>query len=573
LTDKAFREKYLSVKVTNVIVTALWSVFFLSLVFLIDVKLSRYKLAGMNLSLLSLLGIWVLSDLEVIKDLRRKPLIAAVIVWVLTVSVFYVFSPDKPTAYSQWQRIIFSAAAFISAYRVFPDRNKNLLLNIIILSAAVISLYGLLQKTGGVWIVRVPEMERIYATFGNPNFFASFLIGLIPLTAAYTVQKVRIWKAAALVLMLLALYHTGTRGAWAGLLGSGLLWWFVKERKKRRMLVTFLFFMIISGCIYLTRNVWLRQLDRLLIWRDTIGMFIKNPLFGVGLGEFHNVFPSYASDALLRVFPRGKFIVNYAHNEFLEILSETGIAGFGFYIWFLAAFYYSALRAAGKSSLRMGALCGVTAILIQSGVSVNMRFAVASIWAFFLMGFSVRSREDIKLPSGSAGKTAAAGVFFLLLLWGKQVIDPLIAHKKLSAEVDFFDTEREYSEQELKQIIEKQPGNADAYYKLGWIQAKNKEFQQAISNFKKAVAIDDSLVGVYNNLGNIYFTMGNRQEAAKYYIEAIKRRPSLIDPHFNLGVIYYYQGMLEEATREFNIVLKLDPDNYKAKIMLKKMVE
>lgn len=305
-------------------------------------------------------------------------------------------------------------------------------------------------------------------------------------------------------------------------------------------------------------------------------MSALNPVFGVGLGEFYSEFPSYASPELLKIFPQGKFIVNYTHNEFLEVLAETGLIGFGIYIWFLSLFYYTAICLTKKNLIKIGAICGVTAILIHSAVSVNMRFAVSSIWVFFLMGLVLGrgGRINSRVLSLSYKKLFPASIFFVFLIfWGKKVVDPLVSHHKLISEVDFFDTEREYSRQELIKIIEEQPGKAIAYYKLGWIQAKDKEFKLAAENFKKAISIDDSLVGAYNNLGNIYYTIGQREPAIKFYNEAIKRNPKLTDAHFNLGYIYYYQGRLKKASREFNIVLKQDPENYKAKLMLKKMVE
>jgi hypothetical protein len=63
-----------------------------------------------------------------------------------------------------------------------------------------------------------------------------------------------------------------------------------------------------------------------MIWRDTLKMTAANPVFGIGLGEFHNEFPAYASRDLLEILPMGKFIVNYAIRvkytfiEFIETL-------------------------------------------------------------------------------------------------------------------------------------------------------------------------------------------------------------------------------------------------------------
>lgn len=530
----------------------------------------------MELSILALVGLWFWKQKQEIKTVLFNPLLSGLIIIGLTFSGYYLFSDNQATAYGQWERIIFSCLAFFVSYRILPNRYRNILLNILIVFGGLISMYGILQKTGGVGFLQVPKMDRVYGTFGNPNFFGSFLIGLIPITTAVSVKYKKTWSFIFTIIMLIALYFTKTRGAWLGLLGSGFIWWILWGRNKTGKKVSLGILIIICIFAYLTRGVWVRQTQRLLIWRDTLKMISENPVFGVGLGVFHSEFPSYASSELLKILPPGKFIVNYAHNEFLEIFSEVGIFGFGIYLWFLVVYFVSGFKAGKKNSITKGMVCGAAAVLIHSSVSVNMRFGVSSIWVFCIMGLTfgfISEKKEKGLPIDFKNILLAIAFFFLLGLWSRTVIEPLVSQKKLSKEVDFFDQTREYDIKDLEKIIEQDPGNAKAYYKLAWIYAKEKKFKKAIENFKKTISLDESLVGAYNNLGNIYYTMGKRQKAVKYYNQALKRNPNLVDAHFNLGYIYYYQGKLKQATKEFNTVLKLDPDNYKAKIMLDKMVQ
>ncbi len=51
-------------------------------------------------------------------------------------------------------------------------------------------------------------------------------------------------------------------------------------------------------------------------------MFVAHPFLGSGFGTFATAFPRY------RVFYDG-FIVNNAHDDYLELLLETGLAVFG----------------------------------------------------------------------------------------------------------------------------------------------------------------------------------------------------------------------------------------------------
>ncbi len=568
-------------KTLTALIKVAWLIFFTSLVFLVDVKLIRYKLIGVELSLLLLFLLWFIKEYRKISEIIKEAVVLPFIALAVFYTFAYLFSPAGAAAYPEWQRMLFGVVAYILAYRLFFFCGADFLIGYITAIGGLVSLYGLLQVSGGIWILQVPKLGRIFATFGNPNFFASFLIGLIPVAAAFFIKKKRIWKFIALLFMVFALYYTKTRGAWMGITGAAILWYFAYGRKKIPSYAV----VIIAGLIilfgFIKRDELNRDTQRLLIWKDSLKMAADNPVSGVGIGNYHNEFPAYASKELLKIIPQGKFIVNYAHNEFIDIFAETGITGFGIYIWLLATFFILNLKYGSGGYIKQGAFLGATAIIIHSFVSVNMRFTISSLWAFFLMGLSVgdiagkyREKKEKINRYHKSYKVIAVILFALLLFfWARAVLTPLFSHKKLLGETDFFDTEREYSKRELKKLIESKPQNALIYYKLGWIQAKDREFQPAIKNFKKAIKLDDSLTGAFNNLGNIYFTLGKRNDAAKYYIEALKRNPAMPDAHFNLGYIYYYQGRLKEATREFNKVLKLDPENYKAKMMLDKMVQ
>ncbi|MGM0441209.1 MAG: tetratricopeptide repeat protein [Elusimicrobiota bacterium] len=553
-----------------------WLIFFFSLIFLADVKLARYKLTGMYLSIMLIFGGWIFFRFNRLKKIYSDTLLWPVISLFLLYTVFYLVSDNRPSAYGEWQRILFSLLAFITAYKTFPRDKK--ILEILVIMGGLIGLYGVLQRYGGVGYLKVPKMGRVHATFGNPNFFGSFLIGCIPLSGVlFLKNKKKIWLLASLVAMVTALYFTGTRGAWLGIMGALLLWYIVWGKNRVSKWPSVLIILGIIIFAFVSRNQWMRDTHRLLIWRDTVKMGLENPFTGVGIGEFHLEFPEYASGELRKVYPPGSFIVNYVHNEFLEIFAETGIVGLGLYLWFLVIFYIAVLKSTEPGDyISKSLLCGVTAILIHSTVSVNMRFAVSSIWVFTLMGIVSGWEREASEFSFSLNRIKAVTtlvILGLLVFWSQKVIRPLILKRRQDNKVSFFDTAREYSRQELREIIKRDSENPLAYYKLGWILAKEKKFKRAIKNFKKAVELDGTLTGAYNNMGNIYYTVGQQNRAIKYYKKALEQNPDLVDAHFNLGYIYYHRGRLKEAARKFEKVLKLDPDNNKARLMIDKMVQ
>ena len=66
------------------------------------------------------------------------------------------------------------------------------------------------------------------------------------------------------------------------------------------------------------------------IWLASLQMFRDFPIFGVGLGAWPDLFPRYKSPPWIPYFYRE------AHNDYVELLAETGVIGFGllaFFFW------------------------------------------------------------------------------------------------------------------------------------------------------------------------------------------------------------------------------------------------
>ena len=72
------------------------------------------------------------------------------------------------------------------------------------------------------------------------------------------------------------------------------------------------------------------------MWKDTLGLIKDFPVFGVGLGNYSYVFPKY------RTFIYHARLLRYAHNDYLQLISEMGMFGgvfiAGFFIWYFRRF-------------------------------------------------------------------------------------------------------------------------------------------------------------------------------------------------------------------------------------------
>src|SRR5208282_2208003 len=111
---------------------------------------------------------------------------------------------------------------------------------------------------------------------------------------------------------------------------------------------------------------------RLTIDRDCLRMLAQRPFLGWGLGAFPIVYPEFRSFYTM-------FFVNHAHNDYLQLLVETGLAGFSIASWFLVLVFR---QAAGKlknwtenasGAMTVAALLGCVGILVHSFLDFNLQ--------------------------------------------------------------------------------------------------------------------------------------------------------------------------------------------------------
>ncbi len=111
---------------------------------------------------------------------------------------------------------------------------------------------------------------------------------------------------------------------------------------------------------------------RLTIDRDCLRMLREKPFLGWGLGTFPVVYPQFRSFYT-------SFFVNQAHNDYLQLLVETGIAGFAIALWFQVLTFRRAWAKLENwtetvnGTLTVAALLGCIGILVHSFLDFNLQ--------------------------------------------------------------------------------------------------------------------------------------------------------------------------------------------------------
>lgn len=201
----------------------------------------------------------------------------------------------------------------------------------------VTSVYAVYQGLAG--------MSRANGFYGHPMTLGGWLCIFLPLLLIEFFEKKLLkqyhWLAGlAFCICSAGLVFNATRGAWLAVaIVCGLLLIYYMLKSKRNVVIGALFIILIS-VVLVNNTKFMHRLDtiddfdkyqsnteRILIWQSAWNMFKDHPILGVGLGQYtENYQKKYIS-------PQAKEPnLTHAHNNFIQMLAENGIVGFGGFI-------------------------------------------------------------------------------------------------------------------------------------------------------------------------------------------------------------------------------------------------
>lgn len=255
--------------------------------------------------------------------------------------------------------LVYYFGLFYIALRIFDRNQFQKLLNIALLSYLLVLFCAFLQKIG--LFGSVPD--RVFGTFGQPNWLGSFIVLFLPLVVhkyVFTKSIERyIWLFTAM-LGVLVLWFTFSISSFVALfiavlsylvfnrklLGKNL--YFIGSTFLGLLMFLLIFFpgLFVSklydgyNSLFDTSSVYKVSdpgVIRLNVWRGTWQMITDNPknfLVGIGSENFAYEFSKFRSPNL-NYSSEWSFIINKPHNYFLELWAEGGIITLVTYLFFV----------------------------------------------------------------------------------------------------------------------------------------------------------------------------------------------------------------------------------------------
>lgn len=308
---------------------------------------------------------------------------------------------------------VFSVGVYLLVFVFSREENLKTVLGVYLAGAVLAAVFGIYEtlgymlgfETGQKVLYIVP---RLYGTGTEPQVFGNFLLSCLPLAAAFLVfsnGRSSIKYFIAFFLLLLAMVMTISVGAWAGLAGSSLLLMMFFRTFSFKgfaigLLAVFLVMVAVWGINrYLESDYYMAlktAVEVKLIGKEPLtqsvsnvekqsatvqmnkrsfverswfryaawSMFKDNPLIGVGVGNYGNLYNDYRPPGT----PELDFKVK-THNQYLKILSETGIFGFTVFLAIIFVLIFRFIRSyfVAKRELKM-ILVGLLISLLGIGI-------------------------------------------------------------------------------------------------------------------------------------------------------------------------------------------------------------
>ena len=332
-----------------------------------------------------------------------------------------------------WTVFLSSLWLFYSILRYYCTDRKFLLKILFVMAGigTLEALYGLIQalvpSIGVLWVDYVNDyMGNARGTFINRNHFAGFIEMIWPLVLGYTLSlnghgpafksalstdrlNRQALMALSIVLLLLSLVLSRSRaGITGGAIGLLTFWFLAHPRIKSIALQSRVLLggMALVLCIYCFTigigPIFERFLSvedgysRINIWRDSL-LILKNHPFGIGLHNYETVFQVYNRSY------HGDKIILYAHNDFLQLLVETGWIGFLILIGGFAQFIRQNLKSIKRLDvdndptrffIAVGAFSGIISLTFHCLFDFNLQIPANCLYFVTLMAILSSCNEN-----------------------------------------------------------------------------------------------------------------------------------------------------------------------------------
>lgn len=337
----------------------------------------------------------------------------------LIVTLSFFLSPQKLLAARSWYAYI-SPVFFCLLFSWFltQSEKQNPFILLIVINAVVLVFSAFLMSVGVLPDFFQGDITTVHGFYANKNHLSGYVEMAALLCLGQVLARkgltVKISFSLLFLFFVMAVFLIGSR---AGALSLGLavviviLLVFYPRTLRRRHLFFWLMTMAVIFSLFLYKMA--RQAressssvrvnagesswqDRASLNRSSLQMFQDHWVFGIGIGHYELRYPQYREAGMNRR-------IDYAHNDVLQFVVETGIGGlillcgglFCVFRWTFSGlkFFDSRPRDSRSRAAILGAIGALTAIFIHSFFDFNLQIPANAYTAGAVLALLYPSRS------------------------------------------------------------------------------------------------------------------------------------------------------------------------------------
>lgn len=318
-------------------------------------------------------------------------------------------------------------------------------------------------------------------------------------------------------------------------------------------------YLLAQPAIHHRLDLLAHEKSRLVIWQGAWHLWQITPWYGLGIFNFKQYYPAFS-------LPGDGSNLEYAHNDFLQILIETGVPGVVILLGVMVTFVVYLSRYLKKENKNptsciqaMACFAALGALICHSIIDFNFYVFPMNLLMGCCLGylyFFFKKEGCVRIYSLSAGKSIwilqSSLMIFLLLLSSYfirfLILEHYIGKTETALQEKQFRQAVHYSNQALKSFhfVEIQSLQIDAYLQL--IQSASSEHlrhswtEKAVHAINQAIAMNPYFARSYFQMALLQSLVFNEPRQAKaYFLKTLKN-----NPHFCLARLTFARFLVEE---------------------------
>jgi tetratricopeptide (TPR) repeat protein len=449
-----------------------------------------------------------------------------------------------------------------------------------LLGVSVLSLYGcMLPDAHAVH----SAAQTLFRLFGNTNYGAAYLLTVIPLGLALSLNASHRWErglwGTTLFLSMTLLTLSMVRGAWVSIgIGLGVcVWVLFRERRgpgfrspRSRALIGPV--VLAGSAILLASALWPVCLPdstsfgarvtslfdlgtgglevRLAMWQGTLRLIRDHLWTGVGIGNFALAFVPYRSAV---IYQHPGMQVEHPHNELLNGVAELGPLGLLALLWLFLTVVQLGWRLARRADMRRevvaGILGGLAAALAYANLFYVLHVPASAMSVAILLGMLEGMDREV------AQDEQGVPVRLTVLLPGLLVMGLLGYHyflRPVGGEIHYWlaELKEERAEAALSRLERSIAWNPYAHvvrYRRAAVLFELGRYRETIEAAHGVLQVHPKLDIAYGLMGSAYLILQEKDKAEEIFRQAMALNPNYPHALNNLGILAADDGRIAEA--------------------------